>query len=58
MALVVAILATASLMLITHLRALGREKERMTRELERQGTAIVRTLESGARTGLMMRWGW
>jgi len=57
MALVVAILATASLMLITHLRALGREKERMTRELERQGTAIVRTLESGARTGMMMRWG-
>lgn len=57
MALVVAILATASLMLITHLRALGREKERMRRELERQGTAIVRTLESGARTGMMMRWG-
>lgn len=29
----------------------------MERELERQGTVLVRALESGARTGMMMRWG-
>jgi len=56
-ALVVAILATATLLLFTTRRSLDREKERMGRELERQGMIMVRTLESGARTGMMMRWG-
>ncbi len=56
-ALVVAILGATSLMLVTHLRALSRERERMERELRLQSSVIVRTLESGARAGMMMRWG-
>jgi two-component system sensor histidine kinase HydH len=56
-ALVVAILATATLLLFTTRRSLERERERMARGLERQGTVLVRALESGARTGMMERWG-
>jgi len=56
-ALVVAILATATLLLFTTRRSLERERERMSRGLERQGTVLVRALESGARTGMMERWG-
>lgn len=57
LALVIAILGTASLLLITTLRSLARDQERMAWEMRNHGTAIVRTLESGARTGMMMRWG-
>jgi two-component system sensor histidine kinase HydH len=57
LALVIAILGTASLLLITTLRSLARDQERMVWEMRNHGTAIVRTLESGARTGMMMRWG-
>jgi two-component system sensor histidine kinase HydH len=56
-ALVVAILATATLLLFTTRRSLDRERERMSRGLERQGTVLVRALESGARTGMMEQWG-
>jgi two-component system sensor histidine kinase HydH len=56
-ALVVAILATATLLLFTTRRSLDREKERMSHGLERQATVLVRALESGARTGMMERWG-
>jgi two-component system sensor histidine kinase HydH len=57
LALVIAILGTASLLLITTLRSLARDQERMAWEMRNHGTAIIRTLESGARTGMMMRWG-
>jgi two-component system sensor histidine kinase HydH len=57
LALVIAILGTASLLLITTLRSLSRDQERMAWEMRNHGTAIIRTLESGARTGMMMRWG-
>lgn len=57
LALVIAILGTASLLLITTLRSLARDQERMGWEMRNHGTVIVRTLESGARTGMMMRWG-
>jgi two-component system sensor histidine kinase HydH len=57
LALVIAILGTASLLLITTLRSLARDQERIVWEMRNHGTAVVRTLESGARTGMMMRWG-
>lgn len=56
-ALVVAILGTASLMLFTTMRSLEGDRRRMENELKRQGLIIIRTLESSARTGMMMRWG-
>jgi two-component system sensor histidine kinase HydH len=56
-ALVVAILGTASLMLFTTLRSLESDRLRMENELQRQGLIVIRTLESSARTGMMMRWG-
>jgi two-component system sensor histidine kinase HydH len=57
LALVIAILATSLLLLFTTLRSLDREQKRMARDLEIQGTAIIRTLESSARAGMMHRWG-
>ncbi len=57
LALVIAILGTAALLLITTLRSLSRDQERMAWEMRNHGTAIIRTLESGARTGMMVRWG-